>query len=169
MLPKRLPGYRSYCWREDRPEDIRTKQTFYRSLGSCCELFPPLNWQSQQPSSGGVRCFPYFFLLGFTKSGTTDLFHCLSKLRNIYGSVFKEPHFWDRFRLGVFETTMCHTKPGMRGQWVAYFPVHCTTINTGISLWKEWPIGWLIKCIKYQCQYQVWDDQTLLLTVQYME
>jgi len=46
-----------------------------------------------------IRCFPYFFLLGFTKCGTTDLFVALSHIPDIVHPLTKEPNFWHIYRL----------------------------------------------------------------------
>ncbi|KAK2142852.1 hypothetical protein LSH36_907g01051 [Paralvinella palmiformis] len=46
-----------------------------------------------------VRCFPYFFLIGFTKCGTTDLFESLSHIPDFIRPLTKEPEFWNMYRL----------------------------------------------------------------------
>ena len=46
-----------------------------------------------------VRCFPYFLLIGFTKSGTSDLRRSLSKLPDFVPGIIKEPKFWNKIRL----------------------------------------------------------------------
>ncbi|KAK2140175.1 hypothetical protein LSH36_1456g00002 [Paralvinella palmiformis] len=45
-----------------------------------------------------MRCFPYFFLIGFTKCGTTDLFTALSYIPDVIRPLTKEPRFWQKFR-----------------------------------------------------------------------
>ncbi len=45
-----------------------------------------------------LRCLPYFYLAGVTKSGTTDLFEALLKHPQIHGPWVKEPHYWNRRR-----------------------------------------------------------------------
>ena len=45
-------------------------------------------------------CLPYFFIIGFTKSGTTDLFAILKLHVLISSRSVKEPHFFDRRRRG---------------------------------------------------------------------
>ncbi len=125
-LPKRLPDYRSYCWLEGRPKGIRSTRNFYRRLDSFCKgnknnsvqaqnKLDSANWQSkQQKIRTNVRCFPYFFLLGFTKSGTSDLYQSLSKLRHFYPQKLKEPSFWSRRRLGALGSSRCSPKKGMK-------------------------------------------------------
>ena len=46
-----------------------------------------------------MRCFPSFFLIGFTKCGTTDLYETLSFIPDIIHPITKEPQFWHWFRL----------------------------------------------------------------------
>jgi len=55
------------------------------------------NESEQQPWR--LRCFPYFFLPGFTKCGTTDLFAALSRLPDFFGALAKEPEFWNYIRI----------------------------------------------------------------------
>ncbi|KAK2148310.1 hypothetical protein LSH36_503g04025, partial [Paralvinella palmiformis] len=40
-----------------------------------------------------------FFLLGFKKCGTTDIFTALSKIPDFTTPLAKEPAFWDMYRL----------------------------------------------------------------------
>ncbi|KAK2141411.1 hypothetical protein LSH36_1105g00039 [Paralvinella palmiformis] len=46
-----------------------------------------------------IRCFPYFFLIGFTKCGTTDLFGALSHIPDFIRPLTKEPEYWEKYRL----------------------------------------------------------------------
>ena len=41
-----------------------------------------------------LRCLPYFFLAGFTKCGTTDMFDQLIQFSLIVPGRAKEIHFW---------------------------------------------------------------------------
>ncbi len=45
-----------------------------------------------------LRCFPYFYLAGFPKSGTTDLYNEIIKHPMIAQSIQKEPHWWTKCR-----------------------------------------------------------------------
>ncbi|KAL5250998.1 hypothetical protein ACHWQZ_G016657 [Mnemiopsis leidyi] len=45
-------------------------------------------------------CLPYFFIIGFTKCGTTDLFAILKSHSLISSRASKETHFFDRRRRG---------------------------------------------------------------------
>jgi N-acetylgalactosamine 4-sulfate 6-O-sulfotransferase len=53
-----------------------------------------------QTISWRMRCLPAFFLGGFPKCGTTDLYRRLGSHPGIYASKVKEPHWWARKRLG---------------------------------------------------------------------
>jgi len=42
-----------------------------------------------------VRCLPYIYLVGVTKSGTSDLFENIIKHPNIVPGAIKEPMWWN--------------------------------------------------------------------------
>ena len=46
-----------------------------------------------------VRCLPYFYLAGTTKSGTTDLFDALIRHPQIVPPACKENFYWTRARI----------------------------------------------------------------------
>ena len=45
-----------------------------------------------------IRCLPYFYLMGVTKSGTTDFYYALLKHSDVHGPWIKEPMYWNRGR-----------------------------------------------------------------------
>ncbi|CAL8299201.1 unnamed protein product [Merluccius merluccius] len=47
-----------------------------------------------------LRCFPYFYIIGQPKCGTTDLYHRLLLHGEIKYNIMKEPHWWTRKRFG---------------------------------------------------------------------
>ncbi|PIK54389.1 putative carbohydrate sulfotransferase 15 [Apostichopus japonicus] len=47
-----------------------------------------------------ISCVPYFFLLGVTKCGTSDIYEKLVKHPQIVDGVKKESHWWTQRRLG---------------------------------------------------------------------
>ncbi|XP_064602963.1 carbohydrate sulfotransferase 15-like [Liolophura sinensis] len=47
---------------------------------------------------GEIRCLPYFFVAGFPKCGTTDLYRRLALHPQIQPPCAKEPHWWTRRR-----------------------------------------------------------------------
>ncbi|KAK7102532.1 uncharacterized protein [Littorina saxatilis] len=53
---------------------------------------------------GKLTCVPYFFLVGVSKSGTTDLISRINKHPDVISTV-KEPHWFDRMR---YHTTSYH-------------------------------------------------------------
>ena len=57
-----------------------------------------------------MRCLPYIYLVGVTKSGTSDLFENIIKHPNIVPGAIKEPMWWNRHRIGNTHThTHTHT------------------------------------------------------------
>ena len=61
-----------------------------------------------------IRCLPYVYLAGVTKSGTTDLYDTLLLHPDIVAPSMKEPMFFDRNRLGRVKVTAsmansCHS------------------------------------------------------------
>ncbi|MEW5307620.1 MAG: hypothetical protein WDW36_009999 [Sanguina aurantia] len=46
-------------------------------------------------AGSGLRCIPYYHILGVSKCGTTDLYHRLAKHPDMYESLNKGPHWWD--------------------------------------------------------------------------
>ena len=50
-----------------------------------------------------IRCLPYFFIAGFPKSGTTDLWARLMKHPDIVIRHKKEPDFFHEHLVGKFE------------------------------------------------------------------
>ena len=51
-------------------------------------------WNSQH----SLQCLPYFFIGGFPKCGTTDLYNKLTRHPQIVTSSIKEPQWWTRYR-----------------------------------------------------------------------
>ena len=45
-----------------------------------------------------LLCLPYFYLAGFPKCGTTDLYLHMTQHHHIIPTVVKEPHWWTRGR-----------------------------------------------------------------------
>ena len=66
--PKYLPNFKNPCWNESNPGEFT------------------------------IRCLPYFYLAGFPKCGTTDLFFEMAKHPDFFPARRKEPHWWTRNR-----------------------------------------------------------------------
>jgi N-acetylgalactosamine 4-sulfate 6-O-sulfotransferase len=52
-----------------------------------------------EPPTGNKRvlvCLPYYFVAGFTKCGTTDLYYRMALHPQIYLGSVKEPTFWSK-------------------------------------------------------------------------
>ena len=45
-----------------------------------------------------LRCLPYFYIPGFSKSGTTDLYEAIFEHPDTVKPPLKEPIFWNRIR-----------------------------------------------------------------------
>ena len=45
-----------------------------------------------------LLCLPYFYLAGFPKCGTTDLYAHITQHHQIIPTKVKEPHWWTRKR-----------------------------------------------------------------------
>ena len=58
----------------------------------------PCWYEPQEGHSRKLKCLPYFFLAGFPKSGTTDLFYKMGMHPEIKLAGIKEQHFWTRRR-----------------------------------------------------------------------
>ena len=56
-----------------------------------------------------LRCLPHVFLGGVTKSGTTDLYYRLIQHKDIVAPSMKEPMYFNRNRLGLYELTYSFT------------------------------------------------------------
>ena len=48
-----------------------------------------------------LRCLPGFYLIGVTKSGTTDLYDKLLYHQDVVPPTIKEPMWWNRVTLGM--------------------------------------------------------------------
>ena len=51
---------------------------------------------------GHIRCLPYFYVTGATKSGTRDLFYSLDLHPDIVTGSLKEYMFWNMTRLDKY-------------------------------------------------------------------
>ncbi|KAK2146408.1 hypothetical protein LSH36_611g04012 [Paralvinella palmiformis] len=116
-LPDTLPNFKNPCWIEMVPEDFSyTNVTLYYQLFCLYpENQPHGSWQDSYDymenliharkryavgsKAWRIRCFPYFFLLGFTKCGTSDLRRTLSFFPDFVDGITKEPKFWNKIRL----------------------------------------------------------------------
>ncbi|KAK3762772.1 hypothetical protein RRG08_019510 [Elysia crispata] len=57
----------------------------------------PCWWHSDGRARKSLRCLPYFYLAGFPKCGTTDLYFRLTQHPFIVPALYKEPHYVTRY------------------------------------------------------------------------
>ncbi|KAK2148697.1 hypothetical protein LSH36_487g05051 [Paralvinella palmiformis] len=116
-LPRTLPNFKNPCWIEEVPANFSyfTDSFYYKLylmypdkrqwnqwgavLANMQALIDRRKKDSREGRGWRIRCFPYFFLIGFTKCGTTDFFAALSFLPEFIRSMIKEPHYWHKYRL----------------------------------------------------------------------
>ncbi|ELT92168.1 hypothetical protein CAPTEDRAFT_141192, partial [Capitella teleta] len=65
-----------------------------------------------------LRCLPYVYLVGVTKSGTTDLVRFLVRHPDLHQAGNKEPNWWNRDRFTSTSTLLCH--PGAQNPFNDY-------------------------------------------------
>lgn len=110
-----LGNYKNPCWREshDSPNLHLFRNGFINSFNekvseSMVETLRGVQelWRMTYTRGGRdrVRCLPYFYLAGVTKSGTSDMWSELQVHPNITtGFKLKETQWWNRRALGKAE------------------------------------------------------------------
>ena len=106
--PSEMNCDKTYCYLNGRnvskeiiienPKDMFTflppKKDFMKEFKNPC-------WKGKDAlDRDNLFCLPYFFIIGFTKCGTTDLFAILKTHILISSRASKETHFFDRRRRG---------------------------------------------------------------------
>ena len=101
------PQFKNPCWvsklEEDEPAKSYWKNPYYTynvQGYSRSNMDSIVRILRKNKSRYRIRCLPYFYIAGVTKSGTTDLFNVLSHHPDIVGPVCKEPFYWNRVRYG---------------------------------------------------------------------
>lgn len=99
-----LSEYKNPCWESKLPRPQPYSENPYRND---VEAKNPMNrlrdMMSKKIEHGDtyrLRCFPLVYLVGVTKSGTTDIFDSMVKHPEIVMPVMKEPMWWDRHTIG---------------------------------------------------------------------
>ncbi len=123
-LPDVLPNYRNPCWYEPIDPSYNYSDSFYPKY-EC--MFNPrfvkdftyLDQSNRQRLKQGkrqrLRCFPAVFLLGVTKSASSNLFWTIvHQMEGFVMGTTKETQFWGRRRYGV---TWASCKPKYYGKW----------------------------------------------------
>ncbi|KAK3610592.1 hypothetical protein CHS0354_009040 [Potamilus streckersoni] len=96
-------GFRPFVNRTLRPDWDLMKTVPYKMLPhfkNPCFLQKVTVWVGDRiKSQQKLRCLPYFFIIGFPKSGTTDLWHRILRHPDVvYGNKGKELMFFNRKR-----------------------------------------------------------------------
>lgn len=133
-LPTLLREFRNPCWLEYLPEDFSYQNSFFatkdcfrkdllrRSFHSNMRLYQNRLHTGQH---WRVRCFPYFFLLGVTKCGTTDLFHAMTTgLPDVIAGARKEAQFWNNRREGLMSRYSCSKATGAKASLHDYLDLY---------------------------------------------
>ena len=112
-LPPLLPNYKSPCWYEEVPDNFRYENNYYNQY-ACLGENPQKTYKKliqmledrcheADHTCWRIRCCPYFFFLGSSKTGTSSLFLALTnylpELEDI--GMGKESQYWPRRRFGV--------------------------------------------------------------------
>ena len=107
VVPEFLPNYRNPCWWEVLPWPSPYKHNFYmwhvpnQVVPAIRLANQKLTMQSMWGKKKRLRCLPYFYIIGFPKCGTTELFEVLQMHYRVANRVgMKAPMFWNRWRQG---------------------------------------------------------------------
>ncbi len=103
-----LPNFRNPCWEAFLPssypyQETRGVFTFENYPGFRTEYaeydFVKMREIFEKRLAGQeswrTRCVPYVYLIGVTKSGTTDLFANLVEHPDVVAGTYKEPQYWN--------------------------------------------------------------------------
>jgi N-acetylgalactosamine 4-sulfate 6-O-sulfotransferase len=101
-----LPDYRNPCWHAKVPEESLTKNPYVANPYT--KLAPKMaeeSWRivGKKQAQGDLyrtRCLPLVYLIGVTKSGTTDLFDNIVRHHEMAAPSMKEPMWWNRHTIG---------------------------------------------------------------------
>jgi hypothetical protein len=102
-----LPNYRNPCWRETLDESTEpfAHNSYCKYLRTKCDT---MQERYQEDIDNGIksrlRCLPYFYFVGVTKAGTTDLKYQISKHPDIVRPFLSEINWWNRRRQGIVFT-----------------------------------------------------------------
>ena len=92
-------------------------------------------WKGKALDRETLYCLPYFFIAGFTKSGTTDLYQILGKHTLISSHGGKEEHYFDRQRKG--RSVKMHRRPLYKPKSLMSYAYGGEIVKTLMSSYKE--------------------------------
>ena len=116
-LPTLLPDYRNPCWEEDIPEQFTYQLTYYykydcQQQTSVRKQFDKLS-KYYKHKTKRLRCYPYFYVIGAPKCGSTDFHKALTSYHpHIVSGARKESQFWVRRRHGITSSIACPHNTG---------------------------------------------------------
>lgn len=96
------PFIRRTCRLHEEHNKLTMDSLYWRTILCTCYVSQVENKFTHRRNIGKpyrVRCLPYFYLIGPQKTGTTDLYNCLSFHPDVVPGMAKEPHWWTRSRL----------------------------------------------------------------------
>lgn len=125
-------------------------------------------------ATGQLACLPFFFLAGFPKCGTTELYVKLHKHQHVAKLLTKEPHWLTRLRYqNESESPLCPYWVIIICLFVSWFLIFglVQTCFTGMSLGQKMyllrvthEVMLLISLVKTN-NYQLWDMHSKILRV----
>ena len=97
-----LPDYKNPCWLSKITND---KASLWYDFTETGLTYKRMSYLYEMRLSKGnnwrMRCLPYLYLIGVTKSGTTDLYTRILGHPEIMRPGHKEPMWWNRLTLGM--------------------------------------------------------------------
>ena len=103
--PPYLENYKTPCWREELPSSypyshsFSMKYLYLKNRFLTSQVYFQAKIQNGEPWR--LRCLPYFYVAGFTKCGTSDLYDKISQHPHVIREEFKELQWWKRRRVTV--------------------------------------------------------------------
>ena len=95
-----MDEYRNPCWYETAPcNNSYSSNTLFidhiKAPDVDVSVFRKLSHRMQQTSGKRLRCLPYFYLAGFSKCGSSDLYAGIMRHPQVVRPFTKEPQYWN--------------------------------------------------------------------------
>jgi len=99
-----LADFKNPCWYANYtiPKKFKFLQIADRiklPLSSDLELVKHVYMEIDSKSVRRLQCLPYFYLIGFSKCGTTALHHYIRQHPEYIDPCYKEPHYWSLYKI----------------------------------------------------------------------